>query len=205
MTRQRMGLLIALPAVVMAGVALLLPAQQPKLPRAKSGADVYGAGGYRGNALGLAVAPPARDSHLEQQASDALQTFQAAATDGDRAAAGDDLRKVLEQQFELLMKQREEQLADLRVRLEELAEQIRKRRAAKDEIVRLRAQVLLNEAQGLGFYPEAGAHGFDGGWPAEADPYGVKADPGRTPNAATPAAAPAARAEPAPRARPLTR
>ena len=72
--------------------------------------------------------------------------------------------------------------ADLKARLDKLTDQLQKRRDAKEQIVKLRVQVLVNEAQGLGFYPEGTS-----AWPAMGYGqmyerlYGVPAYPATTP------------------------
>ena len=97
----------------------------------------------------------------QEKAAAALQSYSDAESDEQRTAAENELQAAVSEQFEVLMKSREAQIAELKARLDKLTEQLQKRRNAKDQIVALRVQVLLNEAQGLGFYPEGTAE-----WPA---------------------------------------
>ena len=69
----------------------------------------------------------------------------------DEASIIEQLTKVLDDHFELRMKQREKRLDELEERLTNLRDQIRKRRLAKEEIIELRLKTLANEAKGLGF------------------------------------------------------
>ncbi len=164
MTSQRMTLLLVLPGALLAGLALRLPAQQATPTRTIYRPVQNVVTQYRSTTESAV----AESQQLEQRVSAAFQKYQSAEAGADRDAAEGELRAALDEQFELLMTQREAQLADLRARLDKLAEQIQKRREAKQQIVDLRAKVLLNEAQGLGFYPEAGGHALDAGWPANA-------------------------------------
>ena len=103
------------------------------------------------------LAPPTP----QEKAAAALKTYSDAETDEQRTAAEKDLQDAVSEQFEVLMKSREAQIEELKARLGKLTEQLQKRRDAKDQIVTLRVQVLVNEAQGLGFYPEGAS-----AWPA---------------------------------------
>lgn len=62
-----------------------------------------------------------------------------------------ELRTVLEEHFELRMQHREDELEKLEERLNKLRDELDSRRSAKEEIVDLRHQSLVNEAKGLGF------------------------------------------------------
>ena len=92
---------------------------------------------------------------IANKTSDAIDKYKEAKSDEDRVAAEKELRAALVERFELLMKQREADLADLKARLERLTAQLQKRRDAKDDIVELRLKVVMNEANGLGFFPDS--------------------------------------------------
>ncbi len=145
---------IVVPGLALTGFGLHLWAQPPEgfkpLTR-KTEWHVAGAG--------------SNEQTSEHRTRVALEKHHSAESDAGRNLAEQELRAALDEQFEQWMRQREEQLADLRSRLDKLTEQTRKRRDAKQQIIDLRVQVLLNEAQGLGFYPEAGSARFDGGGP----------------------------------------
>jgi hypothetical protein len=98
---------------------------------------------------------------VQEKVKAALQKHSQAETDEQRAAAQAEMQQAVAEQFELLMKPREAQIDELKARLEKLTQQLQKRREAKDEIVKLRVQVLISEADGLGFYPEGGAQALE--------------------------------------------
>jgi hypothetical protein len=102
---------------------------------------------------------------IQSNTHSALEKYKGAESDEDRAAAEEDLRKAVAEHFDALLKQREDQLADLQKRLETLTQELQKRRDAKQEIVDLRVEVLLNEAKGLGFYPEGDGETVYRYWP----------------------------------------
>ncbi len=68
-----------------------------------------------------------------------------------RVQAQQELQAALEELFEIRTASREAQIAALQRRLETLRQQLNERTAKKTEIVRLRVQTLVNEANGLGF------------------------------------------------------
>ncbi|MEO1524262.1 MAG: hypothetical protein AAFX06_02450 [Planctomycetota bacterium] len=73
------------------------------------------------------------------------------ASESDRSAAKGQLTDVLATQFDEDLKARETRIAQLEEQLKSLREQILKRRDAKSRLIDLRIQLLLNEADGLGF------------------------------------------------------
>lgn len=68
-----------------------------------------------------------------------------------RKKAADTIREQLNAQFDRDLKRREKELADIEGRLKTLREQVEKRKAARDRIVGLRLDTIVNEADGLGF------------------------------------------------------
>jgi hypothetical protein len=87
-----------------------------------------------------------------RQAAAALRD---AKDDAAKAAAQTQLTELLNNYFEEDMRRREEELAKIETRLKSLREQAARRREKKSEIVELQIKVLLNEAEGLGFFSEA--------------------------------------------------
>ena len=71
-----------------------------------------------------------------------------------RKAAADMIQQQLTAQFERDLKQREKELAEVEQRVKTLREQLDKRKAAQADIINLRLQTLVNEANGLGFPDE---------------------------------------------------
>jgi hypothetical protein len=88
-------------------------------------------------------------SAILRQAADAVHN---AKGDDETTAARKQLTELIEKYFEEDMVQRQKELADLEKRLAKLREQLDRRRTKKQDIVELQAKVLLNEADGLGFY-----------------------------------------------------
>jgi hypothetical protein len=85
-------------------------------------------------------------------AADALLN---AESDDDKKKAEANLRELLSKRFALDMERRQNELDELQKRLEKLEEQMARRREKMDEIVDLQIKVLVNEADGLGFYSGA--------------------------------------------------
>lgn len=71
--------------------------------------------------------------------------------DEARKKAADSIREHLNAQFDRDLKRREKELADIEARLKTLREQVEKRKAARDRIVGLRLDTIVNEADDLGF------------------------------------------------------
>ena len=104
------------------------------------------------------------ETHLEpypQEELEALKKLHAAIlslrTDKDEAArkaAAEVIQQQLTTQFENDLKQREKDLAEVEKRVKTLREQLDKRKGAQAEIINLRLQTLVNDANGLGF-PDA--------------------------------------------------
>lgn len=109
----------------------------------------------------LALSRQTTAQQLQLQANglvEELKAALAATTDEEKAAAKpiiesteDQLRTVVSQQFDELMQGRDIQVRELRERINRLKTEITKSRDAEAQIVELRLQTLLNEANGLGF------------------------------------------------------
>ena len=61
------------------------------------------------------------------------------------------LSKLLKDQFDTDLKQREKEIAGIEARVKQLRSILGKRRDARNEIIELQVKVLVNEAKGLGF------------------------------------------------------
>ena len=94
-----------------------------------------------------------------QKAQIAQNQLVSAISDEEKGAAKESLSKALEECFDVDIKNREAQLESIRQRLAEMEAQLKKRVEGKDEIVRLRLQVLVNNASGLG-WPDASGNSF---------------------------------------------
>jgi hypothetical protein len=194
MTRYRFAWICLAAAAITTAAVLNSVAQPPVQPAAGAAprvivAEPNSAGFTSYRPLYAAAAVDAGELHKSQEkAAAALKTYSAAETDEQRTAAEKDLQNAVSEQFEVLMKSREDQIAELKSRLDKLTEQLQKRRDAKEQIVKLRVQVLVNEAQGLGFYPEGtpawpamgyGPGGYGAGYAPS--PVEVPRYPGTTP------------------------
>jgi hypothetical protein len=128
----------------------------------------------------------------------AVGKLKAAKNDEEKTIATRGISQVLEKSFNRDLEQRETQVSEVEARVKRLREQIEKRKKAKDQIISLRLQTLVNEADGLGFPgqfdqqsefilapDDLPRHGFRFGFPQDeltpVEPVPVRA---MTPNAA---------------------
>lgn len=96
---------------------------------------------------------------LRDQIRDATRKLRAADDDSRRTEVIDDLEALLHQFFDRDMERRQGELTKIEQRLEKLRAQLDRRREKKQEIVDLQLKVILNEADGLGFYNGQGPLG----------------------------------------------
>ena len=111
----------------------------------EGGYERYGMARFGGNRRPLRI-----DRMIGQMVAD----IRDATTDEARADATNRLREMLDQYFEQDMKVRAKELEGVAARVEKLQTQLDRRREKKQEIVDLQVKVLLNEAEGLGFYSQ---------------------------------------------------
>jgi hypothetical protein len=97
---------------------------------------VIATGGHRENAELSQAAEAVRDAKNEEEQADAKAKLQG----------------LLEDVFEEDMNRRKDALVEMESRLRKLQLQLEQRRDKMEEIVELQAKVLINEANGLGFY-----------------------------------------------------
>lgn len=81
----------------------------------------------------------------------AIKSLKTSKTESEKKKAADIISAQLKLQFERDLKKREEELAKVEERVRSLREQLDKRKAAQDDIINLRLQTLVNDANGLGF------------------------------------------------------
>lgn len=127
------------------------------------------------------------DSAIQQ----AVNKYRDAEIDQDKEHAKQEISTALSDYFDANMKVREEEIRDIEARVKKLQAQLERRRAAKAELLELQLKVLVNEAEGLGFYGRTQTIERPVRLPAQVFPY------------STPPSAPAAPA--APRRRPRSR
>jgi len=99
------------------------------------------------------IPPEELEAVLKQQA--AIHQLSTGKDEEARKAAVDTIQQQLTTQFETDLKQREKELAEVEQRVKTLGEQLDKRKAAQADIIKLRLQTLINDANGLGF-PDTG-------------------------------------------------
>jgi hypothetical protein len=90
----------------------------------------------------------------------ALAAWKKAESESDRDDAREALHDALVEEYDSALEGYEKYLDDLSKRLEELREQVSERRSAKDKLVDLRLEMLINEAQGLGWPGDHGGFHF---------------------------------------------
>jgi hypothetical protein len=79
-----------------------------------------------------------------------------------RSEAEKELRDLLEQYFDDDLQSRQAELGEMEDRLAKLEKQLDRRESKKDEIVDLQVKVLVNQAEGLGFFTDTPGDGA--GW-----------------------------------------
>jgi hypothetical protein len=115
------------------------------------------------------------------------------------------LRELLNKYFEDDMKRRQEELKDMEARLRKLHEQLQRREQKMEEIVDLQMKVLVNQADGLGFFNDSEANRFIFSVEGQApSPFKIIGPPAEVPipPAAFAVPAPNLPAQPAPAAAP---
>jgi len=83
---------------------------------------------------------------------EARRKLQGADTQEDESEATTGLREALDEYFDLDMELRQKELDEVKKGLQDMSDRLQKRADAKDEIVDLQLQMIVNEAEGLGFF-----------------------------------------------------
>jgi flagellar motor protein MotB len=83
----------------------------------------------------------------------AMQALKQADSDEGKQEAQQKVKEALEKEYDAFLAQNEKQLEELEKRLEKLRDQLDRRRQAKNKMVELRLQMIVSEAEGLG-WPE---------------------------------------------------
>ena len=96
--------------------------------------------------------PLSKEEMAEQKKlAEATRLLNSSKDEAERKKAADTIREQLNAQFDRDLKRREKELADIETRVKALRDQVEKRKAARDRIVGLRLDTIVNEAEGLGF------------------------------------------------------
>ena len=110
---------------------------------------------YMQNMLAGGGSPPSPMDQLHQKLQFSLSQYQAATNEsGARAALRMEISDLLTQQYNAHVQQYEQQVAELENRLAKLREHVQKRSDAKSRLVALKLELLLSQAEGMG-WPEA--------------------------------------------------
>lgn len=108
----------------------------------------------------ILVPIPAEEIATAKRLQDALVLLNNSKDDDAREKAKNTIQDQLQLQFQNDLKKREAELLKVEKRVETLREQFDKRKAAQDDIIKLRLQTLVNEASGLGFPPSYSARPY---------------------------------------------
>lgn len=115
------------------------------------------------NPFGVARFPAAispQDQQLRNRISVAIEALRSADGDSAREAAKSELASALSEDYDARMDEYQNYLDDLEKKLEEMKGKLQRRRQAKEDMVRLRLQVVEAEADDLGW--PTGIRGNDG-------------------------------------------
>ena len=101
------------------------------------------------------------ERNLRQQIAESAAAIRDAKDESARADATERLTEVLNQCFEEDMQVRAKELESIAARLQQLQQQLDRRRAKKQEIIDLQVKVAVNEADGLGFFGQQPVGNFN--------------------------------------------
>jgi hypothetical protein len=90
----------------------------------------------------------------EHEIQKGVKKYQAAKTDANKEKAKIVMSAALSSYFDADMKNREKDIVNIEKRIKKLRALLEKRRAAKAKLVDLQLNVLINKAEGLGFYSQ---------------------------------------------------
>jgi hypothetical protein len=112
-----------------------------------------GGGGFSRSFVNVATSPQVSNEarELQIQIRQLTQKLRDATDDTSKADLTKQLDAAVGKYFDEDMKGRESQLSQLEERVTKLRSQLDRRRKAKDDITKLQTQVLVNDADGLGF------------------------------------------------------
>jgi hypothetical protein len=99
------------------------------------------------------------EATLAAESADILARFGETDNAADRKKASAELRESLAKQFDVQRKRRELELGRIEEQVRKLRDQLKKRTDARETIIDRRLDQLVNEVEGLGWTPPAGATG----------------------------------------------
>lgn len=87
-----------------------------------------------------------------QRVNETRRKLRVAKSEKDESEATSELREALGNYFDRDLEVRRKELEDVKKGLQNMSDRLKKRADAKDEIVDLQVQLMVNEAEGLGFF-----------------------------------------------------
>lgn len=111
----------------------------------------------------------ARDPQQMAKFQEAMNAYKEAESESDKSAAKKTLHDLLSEQYDNSLSRYEEHLNDLEKKIESMREQLARRRNAKEAVVDLKLDMVISEADGLGWPDDGGASNLFfpeavGGW-----------------------------------------
>lgn len=94
---------------------------------------------------------PAEELAAAKKLQEAIKSLKNSSEPEAQKKATDTIQQQLSEQFDLDLKQREKELAEVEAKVKSLREQLDKRKAAREDIISLRLKTITNDAAGLGF------------------------------------------------------
>ena len=127
--------------------------------------------------LGLTSQSPfARRSRRANPMDEAVEAMKKAESDEDRRDAEAKVRELLAEQYQAFLVENEKQIEQLQKRLNDLKEQLDRRRRAQDKMVDLEMKRVINESEGL-VWPNRSSRRSGGPMWRNSDPFSAKSFP----------------------------
>jgi hypothetical protein len=95
--------------------------------------------------------PSAEQMKLMKELKTLGKKYQTSDSEDDKSKAKQGMREILGQQYDAFLETQDKQIEELEARIEELRSKLAKRREAKDRMVDLKLEMLISEADGLGW------------------------------------------------------
>ena len=105
----------------------------------------------------VAEVASAEEQAAAKNLQDAIKSLKDSSEPEAQKKASDTIQQQLSEQFDLDLKQREKELAEVEAKVKSLREKLDKRKAARVDIISLRLKTITNDAAGLGFPGGVGA------------------------------------------------
>ena len=172
----------------------------PRLKGPAAGGGMYGASGGAGGYADMADGTSGMEEGVDPITAALSRVYwqarlrlQGTASPEDEAKVTTELRAALREHFDRDLESRRKELDEIKKGLVDMSDCLKRRADAKDEIVDLQLQMVVNEAEGLGFFSGSDASnnlpgvtfGGFGGWSKPSPLFGTgMKEPSRTGSAA---------------------